>query len=212
VHCKPLWHDDRHQLFVSMDFNVDPMCVVIGQYDRGSGIRMMEHCEVLEEIILPDSNTPSMMGRLLQELAKYKVGYTLEIEVYGDAAGTQRSSQSQKSNWQLVAQYLALDTSIHYRFIRRKANPMIVDRVNAVNTMLRAADNTVRLYVDDLKCPELVKDLKKVKWQKDSDGTSSGLLDKSDKKRTHISDALGYMIEYNFGLRVRSGGRKGVMQ
>jgi len=68
-----------------------------------------------------------------------------------------------------------------------------------------AIDNT-------LTFPELVKDFKKVKFQQDSAGNSTGLLDKSDKKRTHISDALGYMVEYNFGLRGRAGGRKGVMQ
>ena len=212
VHCRRLSRDDRMQLFVALDFNVDPMCAVIGQYDKGSGIRMMERCEFLEEIILPNSNTPDMMMRLMKELKKYQWGYTLELEVFGDAAGTQRSSQSQKSNWQIVAEYFALDGTIHYRFVRKKANPPIVDRVNAFNVMLKSADGSIRLYIDDVKCPELVKDLKKVRWQQTSDGNSTGLLDKRDKRRTHVSDAAGYMVEYNFALRARAGGRKGVMQ
>ena len=211
-HCKPLQRDESMQLYLSMDFNVDPMCTIIGQYDRGAGYRLMERCEVLEEIVLPNSNTAEMMDRILLELQKYIWGYTLEVEVYGDAAGTQRSPNSSKTNWQIVAQYLALNPSIHYRFLRKKANPTILDRLNAMNTMLRSADDSVRMYVDDVKCPELVKDFKKVKFQQDSAGNSTGLLDKSDKKRTHISDALGYMVEYNFGLRGRAGGRKGVMQ
>ena len=212
VHCKPLNRDEAMQLFVSLDFNVNPGSIVVGQYDRGVGYRLMNRCEILEEIVIPNSNTMDMMARLLMELKKYQWGYTLEVEVYGDAAGTQRSSQSQKSNWQIVAEYFAMDTSIHYRFLRKKANPMIVDRVNAVNTMLKSADGTVRLYVDDVKCPELIKDFKKVKWQTDSAGSSSGLLDKSDAKRTHISDALGYALEYLFALKGRAGGRKGVLQ
>ena len=212
THCKPLNRDEAMQLFVSLDFNVNPGSIVIGQYDRGVGYRLMNRCEILEEIVIPNSNTMDMMAKLLMELKKYQWGYTLEVEVYGDAAGTQRSSQSQKSNWQIVAEYFAMDTSIHYRFLRKKANPMIVDRVNAVNTMLKSADGTVRLYVDDVKCPELIKDFKKVKWQTDSAGSSSGLLDKSDAKRTHISDALGYALEYLFALKGRAGGRKGVLQ
>ena len=212
THCKSLQRDESMQLFVSMDFNVNPMSVIIGQYDRSTAQRLLDRCEILEEIVLPNSNTMDMMGRLLMELKKYQWGYTLEVEVYGDAAGTQRSSQSQKSNWQIVAEYFAMDTSIHYRFLRKKANPMIVDRVNAVNTMLRSADGTVRLYVDDAKCPELLKDLKKVKWQTDSSGVSTGLLDKSDAKRTHISDAAGYAVEYLFALRGHSGGCKGILQ
>lgn len=211
-HCRVIERDDRMQLFVAMDFNVDPMTAVIGQYDKGSGVRATEKIEVLEEIILPDSNTPKMMDRLMLELKKYKRGYHLYVEIYGDAAGTQRSSQSQKSNWQIVSDYLQLDASIQAKFLRKKANPPIVDRIAAVNTMFMTADGTVRMYVDDMKCPALVKDFKKVKWDEDSAGNKSGMLDKSDKKLTHISDALGYAVEYLFGLRIKSGGRKGFMQ
>lgn len=210
--CRPIGRDEKQQLFVSMDFNVDPMCLVIGQYDKGSGLRLMERCDILEEIILPNSNTYEMMERLIQELQKYKRSFTIYVEIYGDAAGTQRSSQSQKTNWQIVAEHLQLNPWIHYKFLRKSKNPMIVDRVNAVNSMLKSADGTIRMLVNDLKCPELVKDFKKVKFDQDSSGNKSGLLDKSDKKRTHVSDALGYMVEYNFGLRGRSGGKKGVMQ
>ena len=212
VNCKSLTRDESMQLFISLDFNVDPMSCIIGQYDRGSGVRLMERCEVLEELVLPNSNTAEMMDRLLMELRKYAWGYVLEIEVFGDAAGSQRSPNSSKTNWQIVAEYFSLNTSIHYRFLRRKANPMIQDRVNAVNSMLKSADGTVRLWVDDLKCPELVSDFKKVKFQQDSAGNSAGVLDKSDKKRTHISDALGYAIEFLFALRARAGGHKGVLQ
>lgn len=212
LHCKRLVRDTRMQLFVAIDFNVDPMCVVIGQYDKGNTVRMMERCEILEELVLPKSNTPSMMPRLIQELQKYKVNYTLEVEIYGDAAGTQRSSQSQKTNWQIVAEYMGMEPFMHYKFVRRKSNPMIVDRVNAVNTMLKSADGTTRLYVDDTKCPELIKDFKKVSYQANSDGVITGLLDKSDAKRTHISDALGYMVEYNYSLRAKATSRKGILQ
>jgi hypothetical protein len=212
VNCKPVARDEKMQLFVSMDFNVAPMSVVIGQYDRGGGIRQMERMEVLQELVLQNSNTPAMMERLLQILKQYCWGYELSVEVFGDAAGTQRSSNSSRSNWQIVAEYFALAPSLHYTFRRRKANPTISDRVSAVNSMLRSADGTSRLFVNDVYCPELVKDLKKVKWQTDPGGNSTGLLDKSDKNRTHISDALGYAVELLFSLKVRGGGKKGILQ
>jgi hypothetical protein len=212
ANCKPLVRDERMQLFVSMDFNVNPMSTVIGQYDRGVGMRLTERLEVLEELVLQDSNTALMMEKLLLELVKYQWGYELNVEVYGDAAGTQRSPNSSKTNWQIVAEYFALNPSIHTRFVRRNANPMIKDRINAVNTMFKSADGTVRLFVDDVKCRELVKDFKKVKWQQDSSGNTTGLLDKTDKNRTHISDAVGYAIEYLFSLRGKAGGRKGIVQ
>jgi hypothetical protein len=212
LNCKTLVRDDSMQLFVSWDFNVAPMTVVVGQYSRGNGIREMERCEVLKEIILDNSNTPQMAERLLAELEEYSWGYVLEVEIFGDAAGTQRSSNSTKSNWQIVADYFQLNRNIHPRYRRRKANPLVKDRVNAVNSMLKAADGVRRLYIDDVKCPELVRDFKKVKWQTDPGGNSTGVLDKSDKKRTHVSDALGYCVELLFSLMSRGGGRKGVLQ
>lgn len=213
LHCRPLSRDDRMTLFVSMDFNVDPMCLVIGQYRKGVGAgRITERVEILEEIILHDSNTPKMMERLLVELKKYKRGYSQYIEVFGDAAGTQRSSQSQKSNWKIVAEYFTLDSTIMPQFLRKKANPTIVDRVAAVNTMLLSADSNIRMFIDDVRCPMLCKDFKKVKWAQDSAGNKSGLLDKSDKDLTHISDATGYAIEYMFGLLGKTGGYKGILQ
>jgi len=213
VNCRPIVRDERKQLFASFDFNCDPGSIVLGQYDRGGGIRQMERMEVLEEIVLQNSNTAAMMERLLQVLReKYSYGYELNIEVYGDAAGTQRTANSSKSNWQLVAEYFSLVASIHYTFRRRRANPTISDRVNAVNAMLRSADGTSRLFVNDLACSELVKDLKKVKWQVDPGGNTTGLLDKSDKHRTHISDALGYAVEFLFSLKTKGGGKKGIMQ
>jgi hypothetical protein len=84
--------------------------------------------------------------------------------------------------------------------------------VNSVNTMLRSADGTSRLFVNDLACPELVKDFRKVRWQVDSGGNTTGLLDKSDSARTHISDALGYAVEFLFSLKTKGGGKKGIMQ
>ena len=213
VNCTPIVRDERKQLFASFDFNLSPMSAVIGQYDRGGGIRQMERMEVLEEIVLPNSNTANMMERLLQILReKYSYGYELNIEVYGDAAGTQKSTNSTKSNWQIVAEYFALAPNVHYTFRRRKANPGVSDRVNSVNTMLRSADGTSRLFVNDLACPELVKDFRKVRWQVDSGGNTTGLLDKSDSARTHISDALGYAVEFLFSLKTKGGGKKGIMQ
>lgn len=209
--CRELSHDPRMQLFISMDFNVNPMCAVIGQYDKNASAAGLDIVQVLEEVILANTHTGFMTNELIARLRKYRRGHELRVEIYGDAAGQQRDASSPKTNWQIVAAHMALAPDLHVNFIRKKANPTIGDRVNAVNTMLAAADGTRRLFVDDIKCPELVQDLKKVKWLEDSSGNAKSQLDKSDPKRTHISDALGYMIEYRFGLRGKIGGYKGIL-
>ena len=78
----------------------------------------------------------------------------------------------------------------------------------AVNAMLLNHVNQRRLLVD-LRCKELIEDFEQVTWDSDPDGNIIFKLDSSNPKRTRVSDALGYLIDYSFGLRAKSGERPG---
>jgi hypothetical protein len=70
-----------------------------------------------------------------------------------------------------------------------KANPPVRDRVSLLNARLRNTRDEAQLFVDP-KCRELIDDFEQVSYQEDSTQ-----VDKSkDRKRTHLSDALGYLI------------------
>jgi hypothetical protein len=58
-----------------------------------------------------------------------------------------------------------------------------------------------RLIIDE-SCRELIKDMEQVTWSGDS-------LDKSDGKRSHLSDALGYVISQEFAMKPQGGYRPG---
>lgn len=64
-----------------------------------------------------------------------------------------------------------------------------------------------RLFLDP-GCNELRKDLQQVVWKADVAGNITGDIDKSDKRRTHVSDALGYLAEEEFGLKGFAGFRQ----
>ena len=62
-------------------------------------------------------------------------------------------------------------------------------RVALMNARLHNALDEVRLFVDP-KCGELIADLEQVSYEEDSTQ-----IDKNkDRRRTHLSDALGYLI------------------
>ncbi|MEN6537415.1 MAG: hypothetical protein ABFD89_27430, partial [Bryobacteraceae bacterium] len=78
-----------------------------------------------------------------------------------------------------------------YRFQFRvpKANPAVRDRVNLVNALLHSARGESRLLIDP-RCKELILDLEQVSYK-----PGGVFIDKDkDPQRTHLSDALGYMI------------------
>jgi hypothetical protein len=74
------------------------------------------------------------------------------------------------------------------------------DRINCVNSRLRNNLDDARLFIDP-RCRELVKDLEQVAWATDSTGAVTSDVDKSDRARTHTSDALGYYIAHAFPLK-----------
>ena len=57
-------------------------------------------------------------------------------------------------------------------------------------------NNAFKTMVIDPRCKELIKDLEQVALK---EGTRE--LDKSNKDLTHMTDALGYMVDYEFPVR-----------
>jgi hypothetical protein len=84
------------------------------------------------------------------------------------------------------------------------SNPPIKDRVNCVNAMLRNQAGECRLHIDP-RCKQLIQDLERVHWKCDVNGNTLTDIDKSDPARSHVSDALGYMIATEFGMRGKFG-------
>lgn len=204
----------------SLDFNVDPMSSVIAQVEKiftpmshlTNDVRQI--VRVLDEISLPNSNTPEACEEFHARMQKTysRRGFsTPSIHLYGDAAGSARSHAGpDQSDWEIIRRFLSKKG---YRFSDHvpSSDPPVRDRVNSVNRALRTSEGTYGLYIDP-KCKQLMMDLKEVRWKRDTGGNPTNQLDKSDKKRTHMSDALGYLIHTLFAVRSQSGERAGLLQ
>jgi hypothetical protein len=200
--------DRRQPLCWSLDFNVNPMCSVLAQVVDG-------RVHVLDELILPDSNTREACEEFLERAGKYqkilqgdRYGVVrLPVTVYGDASGESRSSQADKTDWQIVREFFKRNGDrFQAQFKVPSSNPTVKGRITAVNSMLKNHAGDRRLIVDP-RCKELIADFERVGWKRDPHGNTLTQLDKSDPKRTHASDALGYLVEKEFGLRQVGGPR-----
>ena len=156
---------------------------------------------MLEEIVLPNSNTFAACEDSLRRIGTWPLYGGQELWVYGDATGEHRQSSASRTDWQIVRSCLAGHEGrfqISYRYYNY--NPLIKDRVNCVNAALRNQAGEHRLLID-AGCRELTRDFEEVSWSLDAHGNSLPDLDKSDPKRTHLSDALGYMIACYFPMK-----------
>ena len=198
-HCKHLTFENLHPLIWTIDFNVNPMCMLLIQ-------RMGDIVHVLDEIILRNTNTEaacvSFLDRLT-DLHKLIPAYQrpLPLHIYGDASGNQHRTSASSTDWNIIRQFFArykgqIEHSVH----TNKVNPAVRDRVNCVNSRLLNADGDIRLFIDP-RCHELIRDLEKVTWKLDPNGQIGAEINKSDPNRTHASDALGYYIAQAFPLK-----------
>jgi hypothetical protein len=179
----------RLPLFWSLDFNVNPMCSVIGQRDG-------DWLNILDELFLPDSHTQAACQEFHRRVSPW--GRRMNVNLFGDASGNGRHTSASRTDWQIVREML---TGYGYVVNSRvpSANPPVKDRVNCVNAMLLNQAGERRLMIGP-GCKELIKDLEQVTWDAET-------LDKSDGKRSHLSDALGYVVAQDFGMKPKGGYR-----
>lgn len=166
--CKPLYW--------AVDFNVDPMCSVVAQI-RGGDVW------VLDEIVLRRASTEDACLEFEKRFGMPRSG----VIVYGDASGAAMQTTG-CSDYHVIRNFFrARMASVIYRV--PSANPPVRDRIHAMNAKLRNAQGESHLFVDP-KCKELVADFEQVSYKEDTTQVDK----EKDRKRTHLSDALGYLI------------------
>jgi hypothetical protein len=185
--------DPAKPLLWSWDFNLNPMSSVICQ-------RLDDVVHVVDEIVLQTSSTPEVCDEFLQRYGEHRAG----VKIYGDASGGHSSTVTGTSDYQYIRKFLAGHRSLHGTLAAAASNPPVRDRVNLVNARLKNANGDRRLFVDR-RCRQLLKDFEEVCYKADS-----GQIDKDhDSKRTHLSDALGYLLWSEFGGLGSVGERAG---
>jgi hypothetical protein len=178
---------------------------VIGQRDG-------DRVHILAELALPDSNTNAAFQAFVQRAGPWLTaprGAAL-VDVYGDATGDTRRTSASRTDWQIVKEcFGSLPCRVTYH--QPRSNPPVKDRVNCVNAVLLNQAGDRRLTIDP-GCKDLIQDLERVHWKTDPHGNVQAEIDKSDPKRTHLSDALGYMIAQEFPMRQKAGAFPGIAQ
>jgi hypothetical protein len=198
-----------HSICWSLDFNINPMCSVIAQViDTTNRLEMLQGMRsgvinVLDELFLPNCSTPQACEEFYNRTERFRRGRQLVVNVYGDASGSKRqtSNAGAESDWQAIRNFFARHSGeFQVSFKYKHSNPPVRDRVAAVNGMLQNALEQSKLFID-AHCRHLLKDLERVAWKP---GTT--VLDQdTDPQLTHISDALGYLCETEFGIRPAGG-------
>jgi len=164
-------------LLWALDFNVDPMSSIIVQIVGGK-------IRVLGEIVIRHGTTQQACEDFMKRFPNHPAG----IGVYGDASGFKQQTTG-TSDYEIIQEFFKVHSSTTVKYRVPKANPSVRDRINLTNSKLRSASGDIWIQVAP-DCKELIKDLEQVCFKEDSTQ-----IDKDrDRQRTHLSDALGYLL------------------
>jgi hypothetical protein len=180
-------------LLWALDFNVDPMSSVVAQMDG-------EEVRVLDEIVLNRASTYDACAEFGNRFAEHAGG----LVIYADASGSRRQT-SGTTDVEILKKFVSERGYGDVRFRIPKANPAVRDRVTLMNSKLESAAGE-RMLVVHPRCKELIKDFEQVMYKENSQ-----VIDKDrDPKRTHLSDALGYLAwqECRGGMKIGEQSRR----
>ena len=168
--------DSQRDIILCTDFNVEPMkWAIIQNYGQED--------YVIDEVVKYDTHTKEMAEEVIKRYPNSR------IFVYGDSTAEARSTRGRSTDYDIIKEAIPNSDT------RLRTNPLIVDRVNAVNARLCNAKGQQRLYIDP-KCKHAIKDFEQVVWEDKARKESQ-----ADRDLTHISSAIGYYCEYEYSLK-----------
>jgi hypothetical protein len=169
--------DPELPLLWALDFNVDPMCSVVAQV-KGKRVT------VLDEIVISRATTMQACEEFLARFPSHSAG----LYIYGDATGN-RMQTTGSSDYEVVRNFFRREGYARAGYKVPRSNPAVRERVELLNGRLRSASGEINVVVDR-KCRELIKDFEEVSYK-----PLTTVIDKEkDPRRTHLSDALGYLV------------------
>ena len=168
-------HGVPGQIYIGMDFNIDPMSMVVFA-------RQGTDLYAIDEIEMYSSNTQEAVEELKQRYPRQR------IWVYPDPACRQRKTSAGG----------ATDLSIlqNAGFVVKCPNShnAVRDGINAVNSKLRSASGEVSFFIDPA-CKKLIECLEKHTYKP---GT---VQPDKDSGFDHMADAMRYAVDYMFPVR-----------
>ena len=167
---------DQRIIEIGMDFNVDPGAAVIG-FRHAGGVHIHDEVEMF------GTNTYEMVAEINNRYPNYKK------TVYPDSAGSQRKSSAASG----ITDHVILKNA-GYDLRVGASNPAVADRIAAVNSAFKSADGIIKLTIDP-RCKKLIECLRKQTYREGTRQPEKAGLD-------HFPDALGYMINNLFPIRV----------
>lgn len=185
---KEIKYQPDMDLYISCDFNVDPMAWVLAH-------KTDDKVFYFDELVLENTTTAKTCDEFHSRYPNHKA----KIIVNGDASGDNRSCTSEYTNYVIIKKKLqsfGYDVEIKIKGF----NPPIKNRVAAFNAKVRNANGDIGLYISP-KCEKLLYNVYNLHYQEGSSRidvpTYTQIKQMKELKfLSHPFDAASYLVDF----------------
>ncbi len=184
---------DELPLYITCDFNVDPMCWELAHIYN-------DKIYFFDELVIENTDSRESAEEFLRRYPKHKT----KLILCGDASGNARRSNNKISDYATMRKIFE-----NYGYKVEKAyksfNPRIENRVSAWNSKILTFDGKRDILIDP-KCKRLIYNCKKLKYKVGTsiidEPTPNQIEKNSDLKfMKHPFDAASYLVDRYYPIR-----------
>jgi len=185
---KDIKYQPEMDMYISCDFNVDPMCWVIAH-------KTDDKVFYFDEIAMENTTT----AKACEEICRRYPNHKGKIIINGDASGDNRSCTSEYTNYVIIKKKF-LQFGYDVDICIKAFNPPIKNRIMAFNAKVRSANGEVCLFIDK-KCEKLLYNIYNLRYKEGSSRidipTYSQIKQSKELKfLSHPIDAASYLVDF----------------
>lgn len=181
-------------LYLSCDFNVDPMCWCIAHMDE-------KNVYFFDELVIENTSTQACIDEFIRRFPNHRS----KIVICGDASGDFRNAQSEFTNYMIIRRALEAH-GYNVDFKIRPYNPPVLSRIQAFNARICNAAGERHVFIDPKRCKWLMHNVYNLAFK---EGTSIVDVptvkqiknDRDAKFLEHPFDAASYLVEFFFPIK-----------
>lgn len=188
-------YDPTRRIYLTCDFNVDPMCWALAHIGI---VNSQRHYEFFDEICIENTN----IINTVKEFAKRYGNHLAGIVITGDCSGNSRTDGTPDPNqtrYDLLLKTLSDYGVSHFALDAPRANPLIDSRIEVWNAFVCNQNGERRVAVDP-RCKQIIRNMENlhfipgssVIWQPTPKQIESD--NKQKFERQDMFDAVSYLV------------------
>ena len=190
---KKLTYNKDLPLYLSCDFNVDPMCWCMAHKDDNN-------VYFFDELVIENTSTQACIEEFLRRYPDHRA----PIVICGDASGDWRNAAAEATNYMIIKNALT-NHGYDIQFRLHNFNPPVLRRIQAFNARVCNAKGERHIFIDK-RCKWLLHNMYNLAFK---EGTSIVDVptakqiknDRDSKFLEHPFDAASYLVEYFFPIK-----------